>query len=52
MLTEDEIRTVQADWQRVLPIAPTAATLFYDRLFELDPSLRGLFPPDLTDQKG
>jgi hemoglobin-like flavoprotein len=52
MLTEEEIRTVQADWKRVVPIAPTAATLFYDRLFGLDPGLRRLFPPDLTEQKG
>jgi hemoglobin-like flavoprotein len=51
MLTPDEIRTVQADWQKVVPIAPTAATMFYERLFELDPSLRRLFPADLTEQK-
>jgi hemoglobin-like flavoprotein len=52
MLTQEEIQTVQADWQRVVPIASTAATLFYARLFELDPALRPLFPADLTDQKG
>lgn len=51
MLSAEEIRTVQEDWQKVVPIAPTAASLFYDRLFELDPRLRNLFPPDLTEQK-
>jgi hypothetical protein len=35
---------VQESWMQVEPIADTAATLFYGRLFELDPSLRPLFP--------
>jgi hemoglobin-like flavoprotein len=51
MLTAQEISTVQADWDRVLPIATTAATLFYGRLFELDPSLKALFKSDLDEQK-
>jgi hemoglobin-like flavoprotein len=51
MLTQPEIDTVQSDWRKVLPIAATAATLFYDRLFELDPSLRSLFASDLGEQK-
>ena len=38
-----EIALVQQSWEQVLPIADTAAMLFYGRLFELDPSLRGLF---------
>jgi hemoglobin-like flavoprotein len=51
MLTQNEIQTVKADWQSVLPKASAAATLFYDRVFELDPDLRGLFKPDLSEQK-
>ena len=51
MLTQLEIETVQGDWRKVVPIAATAATLFYDRLFELDPSLRSLFSSDLGEQK-
>lgn len=43
---------VQDSWMKVEPIADTAATLFYDRLFELDPALRPLFPStDLREQK-
>ncbi|HVK40209.1 MAG TPA: globin family protein [Candidatus Kapabacteria bacterium] len=34
---------VQASWRKVEPIADTAASLFYDRLFTLDPALRPLF---------
>jgi hemoglobin-like flavoprotein len=45
------IELVQASWAQVLPIADAAATLFYDRLFELDPSLRALFKRDLGEQK-
>jgi hemoglobin-like flavoprotein len=51
MLNQEEIDLVQADWEKVLPIADVAATLFYDRLFTLDPKLRPLFKSDLTEQK-
>jgi hemoglobin-like flavoprotein len=51
MLTAKDVQTVRTDWQRLLPKAAAAATLFYDRLFELDPSLRGLFKADLSEQK-
>lgn len=43
---------VQESWLKIDPIADTAATLFYDRLFELDPTLRPLFAfTDLHEQK-
>lgn len=43
---------VQDSWTQVEPIADVAATLFYDRLFTLDPALRPLFPAtDLGEQK-
>lgn len=35
---------------KVVPIAPQAAALFYDRLFVLDPSLKPLFKGDMTEQ--
>ncbi|HLO18369.1 MAG TPA: globin family protein [Anaerolineales bacterium] len=41
---------VQSSFEKVAPIAETAAALFYGRLFELDPSLRGMFPSDMTEQ--
>ncbi len=43
-------KLVQESFKKVVPIAPTAAGLFYDRLFELDPSLRSLFKTDLKEQ--
>lgn len=50
-MTPAQIQLVQSTWAQVLPIADTAATLFYGRLFELDPALRPLFKPDLAAQK-
>jgi hemoglobin-like flavoprotein len=37
--------------QQVQPIADAAASLFYARLFELDPSLRALFKTDPAVQR-
>jgi hemoglobin-like flavoprotein len=45
------IELVQASWTRVVPIADAAATLFYDRLFALDPSVKALFKNDMREQK-
>jgi hemoglobin-like flavoprotein len=50
-MTPDQIRLVQASFRHVVPIRETAARLFYERLFALDPSLRRLFAgSDLGDQ--
>jgi methyl-accepting chemotaxis protein len=49
-ITPRQKKLVQESFKKVVPIAPTAAALFYDRLFELDPSLRVLFKTDLKEQ--
>src|SRR4051812_7662124 len=47
-----DIPLVQRTWNMVLLIADQAAVLFYDRLFELDPSLRGMFrSTDMGEQR-
>jgi hemoglobin-like flavoprotein len=47
-----DVALVQSTWEQVLPIADTAAQLFYGRLFELDPSLRGMFAhTDMAEQR-
>ncbi|MEO9571828.1 MAG: globin family protein [Polaribacter sp.] len=38
------ITLVQESFKKVRPIADTAATIFYNKLFELDPELKPLFP--------
>ncbi len=50
-MTPDQRRLVQRTFALVEPIADEAASLFYTRLFELDPSLRGMFPHDLRQQR-
>jgi len=49
-MTPECIRTVQSTWVKVLPIKDAAAQLFYERLFEIDPSLRPLFRSDMRQQ--
>lgn len=50
-LTAQQITDVQRTWELVVPIADTAADLFYAKLFALDPKLRVLFPSDIKEQK-
>ena len=45
-----QINLVQSTFNQVRPIAATAAELFYDRLFKLDPSLRPMFKGDMAHQ--
>jgi hemoglobin-like flavoprotein len=42
---------VQESFAKVVPIADVAATLFYEGLFQRDPSLRPLFKEDMTEQR-
>jgi len=49
-MTPEKIMLVRSSWQQVLPIKEAAAKLFYDQLFELDPSLRSMFKGDMVEQ--
>jgi hemoglobin-like flavoprotein len=51
MLTANDIALVRASFAKVLPIKDAAADIFYDRLFEIAPQLRAMFPTDLKNQK-
>jgi hemoglobin-like flavoprotein len=42
-MTSDQIAAVRHTWAKLAPITERAAAIFYDRLFELDPSVRALF---------
>ena len=47
-----EKKLIQDTWAQVVPIADRAATLFYQRLFEVDPSARSLFrTTDMAQQR-
>jgi len=49
-MSPQQVSLVQTSWQQVVPIAETAAGLFYGRLFELDPELKHLFKSDIKEQ--
>jgi len=49
-MTTNEKSLVKETFAKVVPISDRAAALFYGRLFELDPSLRSLFPTDIREQ--
>lgn len=50
-MTSRQIELVQSSFSLVEPILDDAVTLFYDRLFALDPSLRGMFRTSPEEQR-
>lgn len=50
-MTPEKIALVQGSFKKVVPIAGPAADIFYDKLFEIAPQVRPLFPEDMTEQK-
>src|SRR6185369_12887720 len=46
-----QIKLVQDSFAKVAPISEQAAVMFYDRLFEVAPSVRAMFPIDMTEQR-
>ena len=50
MMTPETITLVKSSWEKVKPISETAADLFYGKLFEIDPSLKSMFPEDMKEQ--
>ena len=49
-MNTQQITLVQASFEQVRPIAETAAALFYERLFTLDPSIKPMFKGDMVHQ--
>jgi hemoglobin-like flavoprotein len=50
-MTPVEIRLVQQSFAQVAPIADQAATMFYDRLFTIAPTVKSLFHGDMAEQR-
>jgi hemoglobin-like flavoprotein len=50
-MTPNQITLVQQSFAKVAPISETAAVLFYDRLFEIAPSVVPMFPTDMKEQR-
>lgn len=49
-MTPRQIDLVQESWDKIAPIADTAARLFYRRLFEIAPEVRPLFKTSMSEQ--
>jgi nitric oxide dioxygenase len=50
-MTPHQIELVQRSFAKVAPISDQAAVLFYDRLFEIAPKVKSIFPADMTEQR-
>jgi len=50
-MTPDQVKLVQESFAKVAPISEQAAILFYDRLFEIAPQVKSMFPDDMTEQR-
>jgi hemoglobin-like flavoprotein len=46
-----QVKLVQDSFAKVVPISEQAAVLFYDRLFEVAPQVKAMFPADMTEQR-
>jgi hemoglobin-like flavoprotein len=50
-MTPEQVALVQESFAKIAPIADRAAIMFYDRLFELAPQAKTMFPTDMTEQR-
>jgi hemoglobin-like flavoprotein len=50
-MTPEQVKLVQDSFSKVVPISEQAAMIFYDRLFEVAPAVRAMFPDDMSEQR-
>jgi hemoglobin-like flavoprotein len=50
-MTPEQVARVQQSFAKVAPISEAAAVMFYDRLFEVAPAVKAMFPADMTEQR-
>jgi hemoglobin-like flavoprotein len=46
-----QVNLVQESFAKVVPISEAAAVIFYDRLFEVAPAVKAMFPDDMSGQR-
>ena len=51
-MTPEQVRLVQESFRDVFPVRASAARIFYERLFALDPAVRDMFPADDLTKQG
>lgn len=50
-MNPEQITLVETSFAHALPVADAVAVCFYDRLFEIAPEMRALFPEDMREQR-
>jgi hemoglobin-like flavoprotein len=50
-MTPDQVKLVQESFAKVAPISDQAAVMFYNRLFEIAPQVKTMFPTDMSEQR-
>lgn len=50
-MNPEQITLVETSFAHALPVADAVAVRFYDRLFEIAPEMRALFPEDMREQR-
>ncbi len=50
-MTPEQVTLVQQSFAKVAPISDQAAVMFYDRLFDVAPQVKAMFPADMTEQR-
>src|SRR3954447_6446043 len=50
-MNPSQVKLVQESFAKVAPISEKAAIIFYDRLFEIAPSVKAMFPADMKEQR-
>ena len=50
-MTPKQIALVQDSFAKVAPTSEAAAVRFYDRLFDIAPQMRAMFPDDMIEQR-
>jgi len=50
-MTPEQVSLVQQSFAKVAPISEQAAAIFYDRLFEVAPQVRAMFPDEMREQR-
>ena len=51
-MTPEQVKLVQQSFSKIMPISDMAAVIFYDRLFEIAPQVKTMFPSELAEQRG
>jgi len=50
-MNSTQAKLVQDSFAKVAPISEQAAAIFYDRLFEVAPAVKAMFPADMKEQR-